>query len=213
MAETFVVSNSKTEIALSMAVAGLKRIARKVGGLSHTIDPDNECDCPSCIASDRLRAIMDLYGLNIEEHPQEDWLPIGLARRIKLVPCTVQDLIGDCWEWQGALTRGYGEVTWGQKHVVTHTLIYTLAGLLIPKGYTLDHLCRYRPCCNPKHLEAVTRKVNVLRGYSPTAINARKTHCIRGHEFTEANTIKERHGRKCRTCENAQQRRAKRWAK
>lgn len=37
--------------------------------------------------------------------------------------------------------------------------------------------------------------------------NARKTHCVNGHEFTEQNTIKVRAGRMCRECKNERKRR------
>src|ERR1700722_13445571 len=34
----------------------------------------------------------------------------------------------------------------------------------IPKGLTLDHLCRNRVCVNPSHLEPVSMKENFDRG-------------------------------------------------
>lgn len=65
----------------------------------------------------------------------------------------------------------------------------------------LDHLCRNRRCCRPDHLEPVTHKENVLRGMAPSAINARKTHCKRGHEFTAENIYPSPDGvRRCREC-------------
>jgi predicted DNA-binding transcriptional regulator AlpA len=67
-----------------------------------------------------------------------------------------------------------------------------------------DHLCRFRPCVNHEHLEQVSQKVNTLRGVSPTAQNARKTHCDRGHAFAPENTrIGESGWRTCLTCERA----------
>lgn len=39
-----------------------------------------------------------------------------------------------------------------------------------------------------ERVEAVTNKVNVLRGVGITALNAIKTHCMHGHEFTPGNT-------------------------
>lgn len=73
----------------------------------------------------------------------------------------------------------------------------------IGKGLEIDHLCRNRKCVNPLHLEAVTRKTNVLRGVSPSAKNAVKTTCAKGHMFDDKNTyvrIRKGGGRACREC-------------
>ena len=74
----------------------------------------------------------------------------------------------------------------------------------IPEGLTLDHLCRVRACVNPAHLEPVTLRENTLRSPSaPTAINARKTECLRGHAFTPENTWVHRSRRCCRECKRS----------
>ena len=67
---------------------------------------------------------------------------------------------------------------------------------------TIDHLCRNRRCVNPEHLEPVSRGENVLRGDGHSARNARKTHCIRGHEFTVENSYYAPNGKgkRCREC-------------
>jgi hypothetical protein len=51
-------------------------------------------------------------------------------------------------------------------------------------------------------MEPVTRAVNVLRGDSPNAVNARKTHCKRGHPLFGDNlyTRKDKPGRQCKQC-------------
>ena len=93
-----------------------------------------------------------------------------------------------CWEWTGALKpNGYGifaiKKNCIQKVFNAHRWIYEYHRGPIPEGLTIDHLCRNRKCVNPDHLEAVSLKVNLLRGNGFSAINARKTTCKRGHVF------------------------------
>lgn len=114
-----------------------------------------------------------------------------------------------CILWTGAKTRsGYGKVTVNFRSYGAHRFFYESLVGKVPDGLQLDHLCRNRLCVNVKHLEAVTAKVNTLRGDGPTAVNARKEECLRGHAFTPENTYyaKNPPGRVCRACRAAWQR-------
>ena len=111
-----------------------------------------------------------------------------------------------CWLWIGGATgSGYGAFWSDGKTLLSHRVSYEIHKGKIPDELELDHLCRNRICVNPDHLEPVTDKQNVLRGISCSAENARKTHCLRGHEFTAENTrfhngkdgIVRRYCRKC----------------
>lgn len=109
--------------------------------------------------------------------------------------------ITGCLLWLGSTTRlGYGMMSVHSVNRTVHRLAYELAKGPIPEGMVLDHLCRVRCCINPDHLEAVTQKENVMRGDCPTAINARKTHCKRGHALDEVNTYYYPRSRACRQC-------------
>ncbi|GAA4237618.1 hypothetical protein GCM10022254_50190 [Actinomadura meridiana] len=70
----------------------------------------------------------------------------------------------------------------------------------IPEGLTIDHLCRTTLCVRPDHLDPVPNRINNLRRNSLSALNARKTRCPQGHEYTLENTYLGRNGsRECRT--------------
>ncbi len=97
---------------------------------------------------------------------------------------------GDCLVWTGAKYKGYGRFhPTNDRTRIAHRWIWEQLRGPIPAGLTLDHLCRNRSCVNVQHLEPVTQNVNSKRSPFVTSTrNARKTHCVRGHEFTADNT-------------------------
>lgn len=117
-----------------------------------------------------------------------------------------------CWLWNGGVaSNGYTYYYVSGIKTGAHRFSYQMNVGPIPDGLTLDHLCRVRHCVNPEHLEAVTLRVNILRGNGPAAIHARQTHCIHGHEFTVENTrIRHNKWRECRTCISASTKRGNR---
>jgi DNA-binding CsgD family transcriptional regulator len=119
-----------------------------------------------------------------------------------------------CWDYTGCHDpNGYSKAfIFGLRYA--HRVAYFLTYGPIPDGLNIDHLCRNRGCCNPAHLEAVTQRENIMRSpIAPAAINARKTHCKRGHAYAGENvrlTTNPRTGRSarsCRTCERDGERR------
>ena len=85
----------------------------------------------------------------------------------------------NCWIWTAQKTKGYGRFHQNSKvgDVMAHRFSYELEKGKIPDGLYLDHLCRNRGCVNPKHLEPVTNKENILRGNGLCAKNAKKKYC------------------------------------
>jgi len=87
-----------------------------------------------------------------------------------------------CWIWQGGkLPQGYGltsAYTGGKKRsMLAHQLAYRAWIGEIPAEMVINHTCRERACCNPAHLEAVTRVDNQLHG-----VGGSVTVCKNGHE-------------------------------
>jgi hypothetical protein len=110
---------------------------------------------------------------------------------------------GVCWEWEGSKNaRGYGHFSLNNKLVYAHRYAWTTLVGTIPDDLVLDHLCRNTSCVAPDHLEPVSGHVNTMRGEGVASGNSRKTHCIRGHEFTPENIYRRAGGgRRCKRCQ------------
>lgn len=112
------------------------------------------------------------------------------------------DRTDHCWLWLSTIGEdGYARFWLNGTRRVAHRIAYMLTGREIPPGMVIDHACRVRHCVNPDHLRPLTNRENVLIGIGLSAVNARKTHCKHGHEFTPENTRISTEGfRVCRTC-------------
>lgn len=137
-----------------------------------------------------------------------DEVPERVVRKIRARAAVSPD---GCWVWLGSKSSGYGRIAWsdGRRMVysATHRAMWVASRGPIPDGLDLDHLCRNRACCNPDHLEPVTRRVNLLRGVTTPAARAKVTHCPRGHEYTPDNTLTSKRGqRSCKECTYAKNR-------
>lgn len=123
-----------------------------------------------------------------------------------------------CWEWLGGCDKdGYGQMSvrrnGKQKCYRAHHLAYSFSRTPIPAGAQLDHLCKNPRCVRPEHLEVVAPSENNARSSSPSALNAKKTHCVHGHEFSASNTRIDKHGhRRCRICDSEQRKKPERRA-
>jgi hypothetical protein len=136
----------------------------------------------------------------------------ALAEAVNALTVGFEVVASGCWLWEGSFNSlGYPVVY----RFYAHRIMYRIHKGAIPWGTEIDHLCRNPSCVNPEHLEAITHGENLRRGKFPNTI---KTHCPRGHEYTDQNTktvmMKNNHPgstinprRRCRKCLSAQRRR------
>ncbi len=109
-----------------------------------------------------------------------------------------------CWIWGGKINNwGYGAVKVEGKDRPAHRVFYEIFHGDLPASdrvataerIEVDHTCRVRACVNPSHLQLVTHSENSALAH------LRKTHCPKGHAFSDENTQVNRDGaRVCRTC-------------
>lgn len=87
---------------------------------------------------------------------------------------------GECWPWTGCIgDGGYGQISWPDGAIGVHRAAYIVTYGPVPEfpgdRTEIDHTCHdpdicklktkcpHRRCCNPAHLEAVPRRVNLER--------------------------------------------------
>ena len=112
-----------------------------------------------------------------------------------------------CWEWTAHLNDGYGMWWFEGTMSKPHRIMWAWVFGPIPRGLNkdtpqIDHVvCSNRRCCNPAHLQLVSPKVNALRsGTGFAGVNARKTHCPRGHALPETPDLRYGTARRCLIC-------------
>ena len=110
-----------------------------------------------------------------------------------------------CWLWQGALdSGGYGVISFQNKNINVHRLsAYLFLGLDLDSDQWVLHKvwCLHRNCWWPDHLYVGTRTDNFTDSEIVGTHQKSKTHCPKGHEYTEDNTYVHPNGdRRCRIC-------------
>lgn len=160
----------------------------------------------SQVVSSRLRAnLSEEEGFNF--HYQGDILWEMIPERVQqrlLEKVTVDN--GCHLSGYSTGSHGYSQIGWNENGVRTvrlgHRVAWEIANGAIPADMTIDHICRVRRCINVEHL----RLMSNLQNASDNGM-ATKTHCPKGHEYSEVNThiyTNPNTGYTCRKCRGCQ---------
>lgn len=177
---------------------------------------DRTCSVPDCGQPHLAKGLCSLHYQRQRDHGDALFIPNRAKPAADRIWQFIDKTPGGCWIWTGSRGQnGYGLFQVDGRSTQAHRFVYVALVGPIPDGHQIDHLCHsfsescdggpacpHRPCVNPLHLQPVTPRTNNLRGLAPSASNAIKTHCVRGHEFTAENTGRQPRGRYCRACDN-----------
>lgn len=124
------------------------------------------------------------------------WEPVALAM-LKRPASTLQQRLDErvqrgthdeCWPWIGTVNKNshYGTFTANRDGTAftlyAHRLAWIATNGLIPAGYTIDHRCENRLCCNPAHMLLATLSENSRRGSAKRFVTlGDETICRHGH--------------------------------
>lgn len=96
------------------------------------------------------------------------WNSVTIPERVRERAYERWESDGDCWiSTYSVASHGYAQIGWNNKperHVVlAHRAAWEHVNGPVPRGMTIDHLCKQRRCVNPGHLRILDNYENARR--------------------------------------------------
>lgn len=141
---------------------------------------------------------------------------LSLRHISKFQQSYIKNKVTGCWEWNGgAGPRSYGSFFIKKQkgksiRPLAHRVSYFIYNGFYSDEFKVCHKCDNPECVNPSHLFLGTQLDNLTDCKEKGRFyNQQKTHCKRGHEFTESNiywTGRNKDRRECLLCKRAYKR-------
>lgn len=141
------------------------RDALRSGRMKRVVRTRKPCSVEGCDELSRRRGWCHTHYMRWREHGH-----VEETRRAPVVGESPEALFeslvertDSCWNWTGALAKGYGRINHAGSTYAAHRWSYEHHVGPIPEGLDIDHLCENTRCVNPDHLEPVTGPENTRR--------------------------------------------------
>lgn len=105
--------------------------------------------CKKCKQRDYVRRWRAAGGAKYETHADRFWRQV------------VRDPESGCWEWTGTRHEGRGVFYPAQRITRAYRFAFELLRGPVPAGAVLHHTCENKGCCNPDHIEPLSRAAHM----------------------------------------------------
>lgn len=132
--------------------------------------------------------------------PTPDLRPFQAEVLARLMPKIEMITETGCWIWMDHVAyNGYGITSFSGKPWRAHRLAYSAFHGPIASDLVVCHVCDVASCCNPHHLRTDTQLNNMKEAARKRRwASQQRTHCLRGHPYTDHGLDRSRQCYECR---------------
>ena len=120
---------------------------------------DSKCEVGGCDSTPLARNLCKTHYLRWYKYGDAEE-PVRRHSDAEQAFSAMTERNGECLEWTGCKSRGYGKLRVGGKMIAAHRYAWERVNGPSPRDAELDHICHNRACVNVEHLRPATRAQN-----------------------------------------------------